>query len=699
MPSMDWFTLTPAWPPRYQAVCDADGVTLLDDAGLLRFAQPTVRRVAQLIARAQPLAAVCAEPDWLAHLPAVLGALAQMADEGWICSAQQLPGGWLTPDFQSPRHWQRLSATLEVAVLSQALDRQALLDWAGALRPAQPLRLVLCDDYFDPRLPALDAECRAAGLGWLPVRLSGEALWWGPYFDHQPGRPCWQCLDARLARNQPVRAYWRSLPAGLHHGVPLPVQADAVRARLVSLAQHLTRPLAGLSLHSLHADGALHGHPSPQRPQCPACGDRNWLAARQQQPLRLAPTPKLVGVAGGARTQASHATVARLLAEVSPLTGVVADLRALSSAGDMPVYHSQFFRPWRPQGMGLASVVAQSCLGKGASDAQSRASALCEAVERYAAAWQGDEAMRVAREAELPALAIRPDALSFFSAAQRASARPGERAAQCRYDPRAPLAWTPAWSLSDDAPRYLPLAACYADAPAPWADTANWSSNGCASGNCREEAILQGLLEVIERDAVAIWWYNRIPRPRAQCANAALRQLATALGGDWSCWLLDLSHDLGIPVLAAIGWHAASARWALGFGASLSAELAAERALTELAQLIAADKCLAADAIGPDAGFLWPEGAQMPQDAAQHADIADDIRLCVAAWRAVGHEVIVHDYSRPDIALATVKVVVPGACHIWPERANPRLLAVPPALGWRSEALTEEALNPCDLYV
>lgn len=185
---MDWFTLTPAWPPRYQAVCDADGVTLLDDAGLLRFAQPAVRRVAQLIARAQPLAAVCAEPDWLAHLPAVLGALAQMADEGWICSAQQLPGGWLTPDFQSPWHWQRLSATLEVAVLSQALDHQALLDWAGALRPAQPLRLVLCDDYFDPRLPALDAECRVAGLAWLPVRLSGEASWWGPYFDHQPGR-------------------------------------------------------------------------------------------------------------------------------------------------------------------------------------------------------------------------------------------------------------------------------------------------------------------------------------------------------------------------------------------------------------------------------------------------------------------------------------------------------------------------------
>lgn len=58
-----------------------------------------------------------------------------------------------------------------------------------------------------------------------------------------------------------------------------------------------------------------------------------------------------------------------------------------------------------------------------------------------------------------------------------------------------------------------------------------------------------------------------------------------------------------------------------------------------------------------------------------------------------------HDYSRPDIALATVKVVTPGACHIWPERANPRLFAAPVALGWLAAPLTPEALNFSDLYV
>ena len=35
-------------------------------------------------------------------------------------------------------------------------------------------------------------------------------------------------------------------------------------------------------------------------------------------------------------------------------------------------------------------------------------------------------------------------------------------------------------------------------------------SNGCAAGNTREEAIVPGFLELVERDAYAIWWYNRL---------------------------------------------------------------------------------------------------------------------------------------------------------------------------------------------
>jgi ribosomal protein S12 methylthiotransferase accessory factor len=40
-------------------------------------------------------------------------------------------------------------------------------------------------------------------------------------------------------------------------------------------------------------------------------------------------------------------------------------------------------------------------------------------------------------------------------------------------------------------------------------------SNGNAAGNTLEEAtILQGFVELIERDSVALWWYNRLRRPR-----------------------------------------------------------------------------------------------------------------------------------------------------------------------------------------
>ncbi len=704
---MDWFDLTPSWHPRYQVVLDPHRVTLLDDAGSLHFEQALVRRVAELITLRQPLAFVCSDPAWLLDLPALLVTLAQMAEKGWICTTEARPTGWLTPDFQRLPHRLCLSSTLELVMLTASLDEAELCDWVASVAwPASPLRLVVCDDYFDPRLPTLHAEYRAAGVAWLPLRISGDALWFGPYFDHQPGHACWHCLDVRLARNQPVRAHWRSLEGGLHQGVPLAANAGAARTCLHLLTTRLAQPLTGLPLVTIQADGEMRSHPSPQRPQCPVCGDPDWLAMHQHQPLQLNPAYKLAGVAGGARTQASQATVARLMGEVSPLSGVAVELRVLPSQGDMPVYHSQFFRPLHRDVHDLTRIVAQSCLGKGMSDAQSQASALCEAIERYAAGYQGDEAVVTGSAQSLGTLCVLPQSLLFFSAEQRAQARPGERAAllPCHNDTL--MAWSPAWSLTHHSPRLLPLATCYADVPAPWSDYASWSSNGCASGNCREEAILQGLLEVVERDAVAIWWYNALPRPAypSQHAGTAWLRTTQALGADWDSWMLDLTHDMGIPVVAAIARHTGSGDWALGFGCSLEPALAAERALTELIQLVAANKCLPAhwrDADAARVTFLYPgtEPTAPPAWPAVHADIAEDIRTCVQALQRCGLEVLVHDYSRPDIPLHTVKVVVPGACHIWPERASPRLYQVPVALGWRDTPIAADALNPWDLYV
>ena len=69
------------------------------------------------------------------------------------------------------------------------------------------------------------------------------------------------------------------------------------------------------------------------------------------------------------------------------------------------------------------------------------------------------------------------------------------------------------------------------------------SSNGSAAGNRLEEAILQGLFEAVERDAVAIWWYSRLPRPPVladgptavsfAAERAALARLGWSINGRW----------------------------------------------------------------------------------------------------------------------------------------------------------------------
>jgi oxazoline/thiazoline synthase len=60
---------------------------------------------------------------------------------------------------------------------------------------------------------------------------------------------------------------------------------------------------------------------------------------------------------------------------------------------------------------------------------------------------------------------------------------------------------------------------------------------------------------------------------------------------------------------------------------------------------------------------------------------------------------VIVNYSRPDLPLCTVKVVVPGLCHIWPGRFSERLRQVPVALRWRTSAAAAADLNPQPLYL
>ncbi len=116
------------------------------------------------------------------------------------------------------------------------------------------------------------------------------------------------------------------------------------------------------------------------------------------------------------------------------------------------------------------------------------------------------------------------------------------------------------------------------------------NTNGLASGNTIEEAVLHGLLEVIERDALSIAEYTRNPGKEiileeSDGLNYELKKRMEQAGIKVKLWLLD--SDVNIPtVVAAVDDTLLKdpALLVMGAGSHLSPEIAVTRALTEAAQ-------------------------------------------------------------------------------------------------------------------
>lgn len=297
-------------------------------------------------------------------------------------------------------------------------------------------------------------------------------------------------------------------------------------------------------------------------------------------------------------------------------------------------------------------------LGRGVD---ARTGAVAEAVERYCGIWRGDEPRIRASFRELGARAIHPNDVLLFEPS--------------RFDEERIVDWVEAQSPAGGAAKYVAAAHCYYGYDSAWCVA---DSNGCAAGQTREQAMLHGLLELVERDAIAIWWYNRARRPALAKRNGAA--------------LLDLTTDLGIPVIAAVDGEL------LGFGAALDGEEAAARALAELSQ---ARALVDARQYGRTySGELTDRSFLEPHDvpAAPRASL-DGLDPCIAHLHAHGLETFVVDQTRAEIGLPVVRVIVPGLRHFRARFAPGRLYDVPPRLGWISGPLRRHELNPAHLAI
>jgi len=367
--------------------------------------------------------------------------------------------------------------------------------------------------------------------------------------------------------------------------------------------------------------------------------------------------------------------------------------------------------------------------GKGKSTDQARTGALAESLERYCGVFDGTEPRIRASFADLGKAAIHPNACMGYSERQYAERQShNSRGHKAHWVPQpfredVEIEWTPLWSLSTEEMRYLPTSFCYYGYRSPDPLFARADSNGCAAGSVVEEAVLQGFLELIERDAVALWWYNRLHRRAVDLESADDAYVSEIIRqyGDLrrDLWALDVTSDFGIPTFAALSRRVDKAEEDIiyGFGSHLDPNVALTRALTEMNQSLEA----VPTATGPestrtyrggqdavrwwrtvrtaDSSYLMPDlkaGPRRLQDFKNLAsdDLHQDIFTCMGLAATRGIEILVLDQTRPDVGFPVVRVVAPGLRHFWARFGPGRLYDVPLREGWLSRSLEEEGLNP-----
>jgi oxazoline/thiazoline synthase len=666
-------------------------------------------------------------------------ALKRLVDRRYVLPASSSSNG------VAAAYWASLGLSPETAqqnlqkwrVHIQSIDVQGETELGAALsglgvrvvKRSPNLTITLVNDYLDGRLAELNQQHLSDGAPWVLVQPSGIFPLVGPVF--RPGQgPCWTCLAERMKRNREIKAMLDRRQAHPVVVSPLAQQTfgqSAIQLAAVEIAKAIAtdfRTQLGDQIISLDLLGStIVKHHVATRPQCPSCGHKKLRDPRRAPaPLELGAGGKVVMTSGGYRSVSSSATVARFRRHVSPLTGVVSRLERVQA--DLPLntnyYATHNFSGPAETVHELRSGLSGGSFGKGSTAEQGEASALMEAIERYSGIFQGDEIRAKRRFVDFPSgEAIPPnDVLQFSDTQLRQSTAPtpssgAREAIPALFDRSAKIEWSPVWSLRDARFKNLPTSLLYFFYRGAAAFAAD--SNGCAAGNTLEEAIVQGFLELVERDAYAIWWYNRVQRPEldlSQFDDPYVRDLQKQLSqAGRRLWVLDVTSDLGVPTFVAVTHWMQNGRENIEFGsgAHFDARIALLRAVTELNQFLSlglmgggTGEKPSLDGVTPlrlqDYPYLTPSGNPVVQSESGskfgHLDTREQVTACISLAKQAGLDFLVLDQTRPDIEAPVVRVIVPGLRHFYRRFGRGRLYDVPVQLGLRDRPLEENELNP-----
>lgn len=617
--------------------------------------------------------------------------------------------------------------------------------------------IVYCSDIWSPRvLQEINRRCLYARVAFLPVYTHfGECIIGPCVVPDEKG--CISCAELRKLGATSAEFDHELFYQYLYEDRPLPAAQPwlssfsmATAAALVEkeITAYLLKSgqlqtdcaLLVLSLETL----ACSRHAFLPIPACPDCGavssDRSDLAIIT---LQSCPKPDAFTY----RTRQPVASVEQLLSTyVDSRVGLVRSLTLEQSINLLPTVSSE------------TADSRETATGTGCtfSPGQSKRVSILEVIERYAGLCpRGKHTLVKASYRQLVQQgqpALDPTRLGLQSAEQYAWYQQGHH---CHplvpYHPDRECCWVWGYSFQNQAPLLIPEHCAYysvaisEENPAFLFDV----SNGCALGNCLEEAIFHGMAEVIERDAFLLTWYAQLKVPRLALPSVTdpmIRLLVEHLQyhSGYTIHALNITLDHAIPCLCLLGIDEQNREGRpkahVVAGSHPHPEQALLRALRELAtvltfpsHLLPEDRAQALEMLA-DASlvqamehhplvYYLPEAferlrfvchTQPPQTFQQafegfyhqppeRMNLRDDLEDLISFYLKRGTDVMVVEQTAPEhqlCGLRCVKVIMPGMLPMTFGHYNRRITGferlhrLPMTLGYQDHPLEETEVNP-----
>ena len=365
----------------------------------------------------------------------------------------------------------------------------------------------------------------------------------------------------------------------------------------------------------------------------------------------------------------------------------IADITDLDRIG-LPIYTA--IRPTAEDG--AVSIYG----GKGITKDHARASAMMEGFERYSAERHESDETTIATLEEISSKGnyINPESLNLPKDFKKQNLDSMK------------LEWSIAKDIISDEEYFVPTNAIYH----PYIHSEDSESlfksntNGLASGNILEEAILHGIFEVIERDAWSIFElthknYSQIDLDsiESDIINDTIDKFESK---GIKIKLMDFTADINVPTIAASADDTVTrdaGLLTLGMGTHLDPEVAILRALTEVAQSRATQiNGAREDTVRAD--FAREAGYERMKRINKYYFREEDEKIALSSienksttsinrdLEIVKDELIAndidkilyHDLTRPELDVSVVRVIIPKMelYALDPSRAGYRFLKV-----------------------